>query len=87
MVLLDNDNTMILDSKSLNNEVVKSILQDVYNALEERGYDPIMQISGYLISNDLGYISNHLEARKKISKIDREQIIEVLLNNYLKENK
>ena len=84
---MDNDNTMILDSKSLNNEVVKSILQDVYNALEERGYDPIMQISGYLISNDLGYISNHLEARKKISKIDREQIIEVLLNNYLKENK
>lgn len=84
---MDNDNTMILDSKSLNNEVVKSILQDVFHALEERGYDPIMQISGYLISNDLGYISNHLEARKKISKIDREQIIEVLLNNYLKENK
>lgn len=84
---MDNDNTIVLDSKSLNNEIVKEILKDVYNALEERGYDPIMQISGYLISNDLGYISNHLEARKKISKIDREQIIEVLLNNYLKENK
>jgi len=84
---LDNDNTIVLDSKSLNNEIVKEILKDVYNALEERGYDPIMQISGYLISNDLGYISNHLEARKKISKIDREQIIEVLLNNYLKEIK
>jgi uncharacterized protein (UPF0297 family) len=87
VVLLDNDNTIVLDSKSLNNEIVKEILKDVYNALEERGYDPIMQISGYLISNDLGYISNHLEARKKISKIDREQIIEVLLNNYLKEIK
>ena len=84
---MDNDNTIVLDSKSLNNEIVKEILKDVYNALEERGYDPIMQISGYLISNDLGYISNHLEARKKISKIDREQIIEVLLNNYLKEIK
>lgn len=84
---MDNDKTIVLDSKSLNNEVVKSILKDVYDALEERGYDPIMQISGYLISNDLGYISNHLEARKKISKIDREQIIEVLLNNYLKDNK
>ena len=84
---MDNGNTIVLDSKSLNNEIVKEILKDVYNALEERGYDPIMQISGYLISNDLGYISNHLEARKKISKIDREQIIEVLLNNYLKENK
>lgn len=81
---MDINNTIIFDAKSLNQEAVKNILTDVNDALEERGYDPIMQISGYLISGDLGYISNHLEARKKIAKLDREQIIEVLLTSYLK---
>ncbi len=81
---MDINNTIIFDAKSLNQEVVGKILADVSDALEERGYDPIMQIAGYLISGDVGYISNHLEARKKIQKLDREQIIEVLLNNYLK---
>jgi len=80
---LEVNNTIIFDSKELSKQAVKDILFEVYDALEERGYDPIVQIVGYLVSGDVGYISNHLEARKKIQKLDREQILEVLLDNYL----
>ena len=52
--------------------------------LEEKGYNPINQIVGYIISGDLGYISSYKEARNKISKLDRNTIVEVLLKNYLK---
>ena len=65
-------------------EVVKSTLRDVLESLEERGYNPINQIVGYIISGDLGYISSYKEARNKIAKIDRTVLVEVLLKNYLK---
>ena len=68
----------------VNDEVVKSTLRDVLESLEERGYNPINQIVGYIISGDLGYISSYKEARNKIAKIDRTVLVEVLLKNYLK---
>ena len=61
----------------------REILQKVYEALVEKGYNPINQIVGYLISGDPGYISSYKESRKKICKLERTQIIEVLLRNYL----
>ena len=61
----------------------REILKEVYKALEEKGYNPINQIVGYLISGDPGYISSYKESRKKICKLERTQIIEVLLRNYL----
>ena len=61
----------------------KILLKETYEALEERGYNPINQIVGYIISGDLGYISSYKESRKKICKLERTQIIEVLLRNYL----
>ena len=60
----------------------KEILNDVYNALKERGYNPTNQLVGYLISGDPGYISSYKDARKKIQQIDRAKILEVLLNNF-----
>ena len=60
----------------------KEILQEVYDALEERGYNPTNQLVGYLISGDPGYISSYKDARKKIQTIDRTKIIEVLLENF-----
>ena len=78
-------NTMVhFDISEVNDEVVKSTLRDVLEALEERGYNPINQIVGYIISGDLGYISSYKEARNKIAKIDRTVLVEVLLKNYLK---
>ena len=65
-------------------EVVRDTLRDVYLALEERGYNPINQLVGYIMSGDPGYISSHKEARTKITKIERNKILEVLLKEYMK---
>lgn len=77
------DQTNIFDPKDVNNKVVKETLDDVREALEERGYNSVNQLVGYLISGDPGYISNYKESRQKITKIDRTDIIECLLRYYL----
>ena len=81
---MDSNTTIHFDISEVNDEVVKSTLRDVLESLEERGYNPINQIVGYIISGDLGYISTYKEARNKIAKIDRTVLVEVLLKNYLK---
>ena len=77
------DKTMSFKVERDQNIKVKEILKEVYDALVEKGYNPINQIVGYLISGDPGYISSYKESRKKICKLERTQIIEVLLRNYL----
>lgn len=81
---MDSNTTIHFDISEVNDEVVKRTLRDVLESLEERGYNPINQIVGYIISGDLGYISSYKEARNKIAKIDRTVLVEVLLKNYLK---
>ena len=78
---MDSNTTIHFDISEVNDEVVKSTLRDVLESLEERGYNPINQIVGYIISGDLGYISSYKEARNKIAKIDRTVLV---LKNYLK---
>ena len=63
---------------------VYSTLKEIYSNLEERGYDPMKQIVGYLISGDLGYISSYKKSRSKISKLDRNKIIEIMFKEYMK---
>lgn len=75
--------TNIFDTRDFNDILVKETLNDASLALEERGYNSINQLVGYLISGDAGYISNYKETRKKVTKIDRTDIIEFLLRNYL----
>ncbi|MEG1495627.1 MAG: IreB family regulatory phosphoprotein [Bacilli bacterium] len=82
---MDTDQTSIFTLDALSDELIRQVLNEVYKALEERGYNPINQMVGYLMSGDLGYISSHKDARKKISRIDRNQIIEFLLRAYLKD--
>lgn len=79
------DETKSYNVEDFDDKNVERILEDVYYALEERGYDPLRQLVGYLSSGDPGYISSHLEARKKISTIDRSKILEVVLRSYLKD--
>ena len=79
------DKTKSYNLEDFDDNNVERILEDVYYALEERGYDPLRQLVGYLSSGDPGYISSHLEARKKISTIDRSKILEVVLRSYLKD--
>lgn len=63
---------------------IKKNIKEVSKSMSDNGYDPINQIVGYLISNDLGYIPEFDDNRNKIAKIDRTLIIESMLENYLK---
>lgn len=76
------ESTNLFELKKTDVEEIREKLNDVYNALEERGYSPTNQLVGYLISGDLGYISSHKDARKKIQSLDREKIVEVLLEEF-----
>lgn len=78
------EDTMIFGSDELNIELIESTLKEIYTALEEKGYNPIDQIVGYLLSGDPGYISSYKDARKKIMLLERVNILEALLRNYLK---
>lgn len=80
---MNSNTTFLFDVSEIDNVLVDQTIKDVYEALEEKGYNPINQIVGYLISGDPGYISSYKESRKKICKLERTQIIEVLLRNYL----
>lgn len=66
---------------------VKSVLFEVYDALQEKGYNPINQIVGYLLSGDPAYIPRHRDARNLIRKIERDEIIEELVKSYLEHNR
>ena len=78
------DETRNFDIDIIEEENIYETLKEVCEALEERGYNPINQIVGYIISDDLGYISNYKEARNRISKIDRVTLVEIILKKFLK---
>lgn len=65
-------------------ENVKEVLLKVHSALEEKGYNPINQIVGYLLSGDPAYIPRHNDARNLIRRLERDEIIEELVKTYLK---
>ena len=76
--------TTIFSIYNEKDEEIKTTLQEVYDALQEKGYNPINQILGYILSEDPTYITTHRDARKKIRKLDRDDILQSLLRNYLK---
>ena len=80
------DKTSLFEVKSIDTKLARDILNEVYVALKERGYNPNNQIVGYLISGDPGYISSYKDARNKIQEIDRAKIVEILLTEFKKEN-
>jgi len=62
---------------------IRRVLVEVYRALEEKGYNPINQIVGYILSEDPTYITNYNQARTLIRKIDRDELLQILVRNYL----
>ncbi len=63
---------------------VKDILDAVYNAMVEKGYNPVNQIVGYIMSGDPTYITSHNNARAMIMKVERDELVEELLREYIK---
>ncbi len=62
---------------------IKAILTTVYQALQEKGYNPVNQIVGYILSEDPTYITNHNNARALIRKVDRDELLQTLVKYYL----
>ena len=62
---------------------VKKILSVVYEALSEKGYDPVNQIVGYIMSGDPTYITNYMGARSLIMKVERDELVEEIMNDYI----
>ncbi len=65
---------------------VDEVLKLVYSALREKGYNPVNQIVGYIMSGDPTYITSHKNARSLIMKVERDELVEELLRNYIKTN-
>lgn len=78
-----NEATRRFSAKEENLSQVALVLQDVCNALKKKGYDPLDQIVGYLLSGDPAYITNFDNARVLIKKLERDQILEELVRTYL----
>ena len=80
---MDFDKTMSFDFEKEKNEKAKEILREVYDALVEKGYNPINQIVGYILSGDPTYITSHRDARNKIRTIERDELLEKMVKNYI----
>ena len=80
---MDMDYTRKFNLNYDKDEEIKAVLTTVYNALQEKGYNPINQIVGYILSEDPTYITNYNNARTLIRKIDRDELLQTLLKSYL----
>lgn len=78
-----NSNTTLYSVEEFNDASVEIILKEVFLALKEKGYDPVNQLIGYLMSGDPGYISSYKNARNKITSIDRSKVLDFLLRKSL----
>ena len=79
------DKTMTFSLERDREGDIRRILTTVYDALNEKGYNPINQIVGYILSEDPTYITTHNNARSLIRRVDRDELLEVLVKSYLRE--
>ena len=80
---MKNDKTQRFPKVKARELEIQQILKNVYGSLVEKGYDPISQIVGYILTEDPTYITNHNNARSLICKIDRDELMNILIRNYL----
>ena len=81
------DETILFSLDDLNKQTIREVLEIVFSALEEKGYDATNQIVGYLLSGDPAYIPRHRGARKLIRRYERDEIVEALVRYYVKGNR
>lgn len=83
---MDVQNTQYFRAVQENKMDVKEVLKLVYEAMAEKGYNPVNQIVGYVMSGDPTYITSHKSARSLIMKVERDEIVEELLKSYIEKN-
>ena len=81
-IIMTDSGTIFFSKVNERERLIRSILNDVYTALSEKGYNPISQLVGYVMSGDPTYITNHNGARSMITRIERDEIVE-LFNSYI----
>lgn len=79
-----NDPTRTIDIAGKNEDDVRNIMRTVYTALEEKGYNPVSQIVGYILSEDPTYITTHKNARSLVRRINRYELLSMMLNDFMK---
>ena len=79
----ENDKTQTVNIKEDREKTIRAILQEVYDALKEKGYDPVNQIVWYILSEDPTYITNHKNARSLICRLERDELLNALVRFYL----
>lgn len=79
------EKTMMFKVQAEDVNLARDILHQVYTALTEKGYNPINQLVGYLLSGDPAYITSHGNARSLIRRLERDELLEELVKNYLKQ--
>lgn len=77
------DETIQFSIKNENDEEMKKILLEVYNALNEKGYNSVSKIVGYILSEDPTYITTHNNARSLVRKLDRDELLQSMVEDYL----
>jgi len=77
------DETVSFKVEKDKNVKAREILRDVYQALKEKGYNPINQIVGYILSGDPTYITSHNDARNLIRQVERDELLEKMVKNYI----
>ena len=82
----DKNNTQYFKVEKEPEIKVKDVLDIVYRALSEKGYNPVNQIVGYIMSGDPTYITSHNNARSLIMKVERDELVEEILKEYIKTN-
>ena len=80
---MDLDKTMSFEVEKQKNEKSHDILKEVYEALEEKGYNPVNQIVGYILSGDPTYITSYKNARNLIRSIERDELLESMVKYYI----
>ena len=80
---MDSNTTFLFDVSEIDNVLVDQTIKDVYEALEEKGYNPINQIVGYILSGDPTYITSHNDARNLIRQLERDELLEKMVKNYI----
>ncbi len=80
---MDFDKTMNFKVENENNVKYKEVLKEVYRALDEKGYNPVNQIVGYILSGDPTYITSHNDARNIIRKVERDELLEKMVKSYI----
>ena len=82
---MPHDGTITFSVRDEQEKEMKRIVTEVYDALKEKGYNPINQLVGYILSEDPTYITNYKNARALIRKIDRDELLHTLVRSYLSE--